>query len=624
MIDRPETVAALRIRAPSPFGSVPRRVLLLSLLALAVPVAATVAFRDGLGVLESLLWLLALVPAFVLGYYRGWRGAAVAIAAGLAALAIAHAAALGLGRALPEPSAAAPLLAIYLAVGLGIGWTTELLHRHFEQAQESDIDVTFLVAADGTVQHASPSVRRVLAYQPSTLKGMPLEQLLDPQSPRDWLSNPDRIGEAETLELRMRHGQGGWRVLDTVLSDRRHDRDRAGLLLKARDVTDQRNAEEQSRRLYRMKAVGELAGALAHDFNNVLTTIQGNADLLREDLSGDPTSEAGLAEIQRAAGRASRFVELLLAFTRQQILRPKALDLGAFLQEMKGRFAELLGDGIDVELRLADNVPQVFFDPGRLQRILLVLAARAHAHMPNGGRFTIATGAHEITAADIVQFPYPVNTGEYVVLSVSDTGPPLSEAEQSTIFEPFAVSIGEDATGLELSSVYGTIKQSGGYVWLDGDAEAGTTFKIYLRPIDTEQEAVAALPRSEGGGRTILVVEDDPAVRVVLRETLLRHGFLVLEAKDGSEALEIVRQAGSRPDALVTDLMMPITGGRELVTLLKQQYGAFPVLYISGYTEEAGMSESVLEPGAILLTKPFSMQRLVEALRHVLDGVPVE
>lgn len=401
----------------------------------------------------------------------------------LSALVLAVPVIATVGWMLPDTSVAQSLVWLYPVVALGIGWAMNRVNRRFMLAQESAIEVTFLVSPEGVVQYASPSVRRVLGYEPAELNRRPLEGILDPRSPRDWLPGPARVDDFAT-ELGVRDAHGAWRVLDTVVMDRRTDRNLAGVVLRARDVTARKTAEEQNRRQYSMQVIGGLAGALAHDFNNVLTTIQGNADLLREDLTGNDAAEVGLGEIQQAAARASRFVQLLLAFTRQQTLRPKPIDLGLHLRDRKRCFDELLGPTIELELHLEDGLPGIFFDPARLQRILFVLVARARDQMPDGGRLTITAARGAVTADDARRFPYTVNPGDYVVMTISDSGRQLSDAEKAAAFEPFAVAVGADATGLELSSVYGTIKQSGGYVWIEDATDSGTTFRICLRPVD--------------------------------------------------------------------------------------------------------------------------------------------
>jgi CheY-like chemotaxis protein len=265
-------------------------------------------------------------------------------------------------------------------------------------------------------------------------------------------------------------------------------------------------------------------------------------------------------------------------------------------------------------------VPEVLFDSVRLRQILLLLAARAREAMPGGGQLHIGAEHAEITPAAAAAYPYHVAPGDYALLVVRDEGAPLAQAELESIFEPFAVSLGSDATGLELSSVYGTIKQAGGYVWVDS-GERGTAFRMYL-PLAVEPLPLLPGPATpERGDRTVLVVEDDASVRAVVCQSLLRRGYYVIEAQDGREALQVVETRGGRPDALITDLLMPGMGGRELAQELISRYGAFPVLYISGYTHDALLAESVLEPGETLLSKPFSTQQLVNTLRDVMEGV---
>ncbi|HSJ23715.1 MAG TPA: response regulator [Longimicrobiales bacterium] len=604
---------------PATYGRVPLKALILSAAALAVPMGVTLLQAD-LGPQQPLLWLLALVPAFLLAYYRGWQGAAISIAAGMAALATTHALLLGLGRALPDTTVAFAIVPVFIAIAFGIGWTTELLHRQLALAQESTNAVTLVVSQSGVVSYASPSVGHVLGFPRASVEGRPLADHVEPGSGARW-QGPLDLRDGEVMELRLVDGRGVSRVLDVLVQDRRRVAGLGGFVLRGRDITDRHNAKDQAQRAERMQALSTLAGALAHDFNNALTAIQGNADLLREELSSDSPAQPGLRVIEDAVERSARTVEMLLAFTRQQVLRPRSLALGALLEETQPRLADLLGTRHEVILRAAEDLPPIFFDAVRLRRILLLLAQRAREVLPeHGGHFVMEAAPGEISAEKAATFPYPVVPGDYVVLTVRDSGRPLSDTQLAAVFEPFGVSIGRNSTGLELSSVYGTIKQGGGYVWVESNA-AGTAFSIYL-PVATIPLPLLVEPSvEERPRRTILVAEDDPSVRAVVREALLRRGYYVLEADDGEEALRVIEARGTPPDALVTDLMMPRLGGRDLARELLRRYGQFPILYISGYSEDAVMSESMLTPGETLLSKPFSARHVADALHDVLEGV---
>lgn len=606
-------------RTRDPYRRVPHRALVLAGGALAVPLLGTTFFRGALGDQEPLLWLLALVPAFLLAYYRGWRGASVALAAGMAALAIAHPSALWLGGGLSASPLLVGVVAAFIFSALGAGWTSELLHRRFLLAQEHATELTLIVDEEGTIRYASPSSRRILGMKPEDLVHTKVDQLLEPGSGIPALMDDGtEIGE-DTVQLHAVAAGGAVRVLEASVVDHRQDPRVAGLVLRARDVTERVRSEEQNRRLFRMQAITQLARALAHDFNNVLTTIQGNAQLLQEDMRGDINVERGVREILAASDRASRFVEQLLAFTRQQVLRPRPMDLNAMLVESQPRLQELLGTATRMVLELADDLPEIFVDPAELRRILLVLAARAGEGMPDGGEFRLATNSDRITEATASQHSFPVLPGEYALLTATDSGPELSDAARSRIFEPFAMAVGEASTGLELSSVYGTIKQSGGYVWVDSDAAVGTSFRFFL-PVATVVAEQAAPPQSSGRRGTVLIAEDDAHVRALVSRVLLKEGYYVLEAADGEEALRMAEHMGGRLDMVVSDMYMPKMGGRELGEALRVIYPALPILFMSGQPDTAPPEGS--DQDVAFIQKPFSPGSLAETLRTLHDRQP--
>lgn len=598
-------------RTRDPYRRVPARALALSAAALAVPVVATSLSAGALGEQEPLLWLLALVPGFLLAYYRGWRGASVALAAGMAALAVAHAVSLSRGHGLTESPLLFGVMAAFIVSVLGAGWTAELLHRRFLLAQEYSTDLTLIVDGAGVIRRASPSTRRLLGYAPRSLEGRSLANVLQVGARVPGLAESAATG---VVELHIQNAEGAARVLEASVEDRLSDPRVGGLIYRARDVTERVVSEEHHRRLYRMQAITQLAGTLAHDFNNVLTTIRGNAHLLQEEVVGNRTAEQGLTEIVSASERASSFVDQLLAFTRQQILRPRALDLNAMLTETQPALNELLGHGARVELELSEQVPPVLMDPVQLRRILMIIAARAGERIRGGGEFRLSTGSKRITETEAARYPYPVLAGEYAVLTATDTGAPLSEAAQAQIFEPFSVLLGADSTGLELSSVYGTVKQSGGYVWVLNEEDRGTSFRLYL-PVTAVEAPQVEPSESDGERGMVLVAEDDAQVRAVVCRVLLKQGYYILEAADGEEALRLAEHVGKRLDLVVTDLAMPKMGGRELANALSRIHPDVPILFMSGQRD--GEPESPHDPvtDEVFIRKPFSPNELAAKLR---------
>jgi two-component system, cell cycle sensor histidine kinase and response regulator CckA len=386
--------------------------------------------------------------------------------------------------------------------------------------------------------------------------------------------------------------------------------------------------EEQLHLAQRMEAIGRLAGGLAHDFNNVLTIIQGHVHLLLQALPEDDPRRADLEEVCRAGEHGGSLIRQLLAFSRQQVLQPRVVDLNAVVLSTEGMLRRILGENVRLKLDLDDVAGAVRADPAQIQQVLLNLATNARDAMPDGGQFEIRTGAAHIDDAFAGRFPYTVRTGDYQAVAVSDTGSGMSDEVRAHIFEPFFTTkpVGQ-GTGLGLSTVYGIIKQSGGYVWVRSGPGAGTTFDIYLPTVhelpDADPLAAAAPPRQRRDGHeTILVVEDDPRVRSLVRKVLTLRGYRILEAENGHRALELADSHLGSVDLLLTDLVMPGMGGIDLVHHLTEARPGLRCVVTSGYTEDAVMQTQVLPPGATFLPKPFTPDELAGTVRQILDGTP--
>ncbi|WP_447974567.1 PAS domain S-box protein [Nitrospira sp. Kam-Ns4a] len=381
------------------------------------------------------------------------------------------------------------------------------------------------------------------------------------------------------------------------------------------------NLEAQLRQMQKMEAVGQLAGGIAHDFNNLLMVINGYSKLLldRYGTSESPGSE--LRQIREAGDRAAALVQQLLAFSRKQVLVPVVVDLNGVVAGIHIMLQGLLGEGIDLALDLDRAIGRVKADVGQLEQVLINLVLNARDAMPQGGKLTIETRNRDITESN--RHRQIVRPGRYVTLSVSDTGCGMDRETQARIFEPFFTTKERGkGTGLGLSTVYGIVKQSGGYVFVYSEPGQGSTFRIYLPRVD---EAVAAIARPPGdhmpatGTERILLVEDDPAVRTLLRDVLLGHGYTVLEARHGVEALLVANRDPAPIHLLLTDVVMPQMSGRELAERLRQDRPDLKVLYISGYSEAAVVHHGVLDPGTVLLQKPFDTSVLLRSVREVLE-----
>ncbi len=397
------------------------------------------------------------------------------------------------------------------------------------------------------------------------------------------------------------------------------------ILTLAAAVSERKEVEEQFRQSQKMESIGRLAGGVAHDMNNLLTAMLGSAELLLLDLPDGPAREE-VAEIRAVAERAADLVRQLLAFSRRQVMEPRVLDLNVLVANLRKMLRRLIGEDIELQFIAGPALGSVRADPGQIEQVLLNLSVNARDAMPNGGRLTIETANVELDD------PYArthagVTPGRYVMLAVSDTGTGMDEHTKAHLFEPFFTTKGPGAgTGLGLSTVYGIVKQSGGDIWVYSEPARGTTLKIYLPRVAAPAEPAEAKhpatpPRR--GTETVLVVEDEPVVRVLARKVLRQGGYTVIEAANGVEALEIAGQHAGDIDLLLTDVVMPDMSGRELMRKLSPRLPRLKVLYMSGYADEAIVHHGVLDPGTAFIQKPFMPEGLARKVRQVLDGTSV-
>ena len=394
-----------------------------------------------------------------------------------------------------------------------------------------------------------------------------------------------------------------------------------------RDVTEQRSLQRQLAQAQKMEAVGRLAGGIAHDFNNLLTVITSYSDLLLQDLTADDPKREDVEQVRKAAEGAAGLTRQLLAFSRQQVLEPKVVNLNDVVHGVEKMLQRLVGEDVDLVTVLAPNVCAIKADVGQLEQILMNLSANARDAMPTGGKLTIETTNVELDA-EYARTHHAAAAGQFAMLAVSDTGLGMDEATKGRIFEPFFTTkdVGK-GTGLGLATVYGIVKQSGGFVWVYSEPGLGTTFKIYLPQVNEVAEpqtlrgSPPPLPR---GAETILLVEDAPAVRVVTRQVLERQGYAVLEVPDAAAALRIAEKHQGPIRLLVTDVVMPGLSGRELADRLTKLRPEMRVLFVSGYTDDAVVRHGILEPGIAYLQKPFTPEGLARKVREVLDAPRTE
>jgi PAS domain S-box-containing protein len=449
----------------------------------------------------------------------------------------------------------------------------------------------------------------------------------DPQHPSISAHWRALAGESLTYEL---HWQK--RIFEShVRPLRGTDGEIIGVIGVALDITDRKQLADQLRQSQKLQAVGELAGGVAHDFNNLLMVVKGHAEMLLDRLpaaSADRQSPArqNVEQIQQAAERAAALTRQLLAFSRMQVLQPRVLDLNEVVAGMIQMVSRVIGANIELAFLPGANLGRVKADPSQIEQVALNLVVNARDAMPDGGRLTIETSNVHLDR-DYATEHAVVDPGHYVMLTVSDTGIGMDAATQARIFEPFFTTKSQGrGTGLGLATVYGVVKQSGGYVWVYSEVGHGTTFKVYLPMVQAPAEKKAPEKPASGhepGSETILFVEDEQSVRELVTEYLAARGYQVLDAADGMQALEIAAAHKGKIQLLITDVVMPRLSGRELASRLAATRPDLKVLYISGYTDDSIFRHGVLQGGMAFLQKPFNLKALATKIREILEGVPV-
>ncbi len=389
------------------------------------------------------------------------------------------------------------------------------------------------------------------------------------------------------------------------------------------DITDRKQLEERLLQAQKMEAIGRLAGGVAHDFNNLLTAISGYANFALETVGEKHRAAGDLHGILDAASRAADLTRQLLAFSRKQIFELKAVDLNALIQGMGKMLRRLIGEDIDLAIVPGANPATTRADAAQIEQVLVNLAVNARDAMPDGGTLTIETSNVTLDDAYVRTHPGAV-AGDYVLVAVTDTGVGMSEEVKSRIFEPFFTTKEPGkGTGLGLSTVFGIVKQHEGNIYVYSEPGVGTTFKVYLKQAMESAQAQAERAEEQrvvGGTETILLTEDDAAVRQMAARILRGLGYTVLEAANGAEALQAARKHGGRIDLLITDVVMPRMNGRELAQRLAEICPDVKTLYVSGYTENAIAHNHILDDGAHFLQKPFARRALAQKVRQVLDA----
>ncbi len=495
------------------------------------------------------------------------------------------------------------------------------------QAVTQGILITDATKADHPIVYASPGFERLSGYPAAEVLGRNCRFLqgpgTDPAS-RMKLREAIRKAQACTVELLnyRKDGTAFWNLL--AVSPVTDPGGRVTHFVGVQtEVTERRKLEAQLLQAQKMEAVGRLAGGVAHDFNNVLSVILSYAEMIAADLRPDEPLRADIEEIRTAGMRATELTRQLLAFSRQQVLETKVLDLSQSLTKMSKMLQRLLGADITLTTLPASGLWNVRADPGQIEQIVMNLAVNARDAMPRGGELTIET-ENVYLNEEYATTHHAVRPGPYVMLAVTDTGSGMDADTQARIFEPFFTTKEPGkGTGLGLATVFGIVKQSGGHIWVYSEPGAGTTFKIYFpKVVGASGVFPMEAPPVEAGrvSETILLVEDDEQVRTIAQNILRRRGYVVLVASNGGEALLICEKHGGKIHLLLTDVVLPRMSGRQLAERLAPMRPEMRVLFMSGYTDDAILQHGVLDSGVAFLQKPLTPMSLTKKVREVLDA----
>jgi two-component system, cell cycle sensor histidine kinase and response regulator CckA len=479
-------------------------------------------------------------------------------------------------------------------------------------------DLIFELSANGVHRSFHAPQAKNLWVAPSNIIGRSVHDVLPAHVAATYQGAIDRTlatGEMQIFEYQL-----------TFDGPERHDyearmvrKSADEVLVVVRDITEKHALEERLRQSQKMDAIGRLAGGIAHDFNNLLTVINGYTAMILDQTTRPDTREL-LDEVAKAGQRAAALTRQLLTFSRQQMLEPRVLQLNAVIADTERMLRRIIGEDIELDTRLGADLPSVRIDPGQVEQVLVNLSVNARDAMSaGGGRLTITTGRSELRQTPAEgQRP-----GEYVSLSVTDTGIGMTQAVRARIFEPFfttkAVGTG---TGLGLAVVFGIARQNGGFVEVDSEIGRGTTVRLFLPAagdVSAVADAVSSSSELPRGNETLLLVEDDAAVRALTARILEGCGYTVMQARDGREAIEVMQSLGRPLDLLLTDVVMPRVNGRELAEVTRQILPRTRVIFMSGYTDDDVLRRGVQAAEVTFLMKPFTARALAERVRQELD-----
>jgi PAS domain S-box-containing protein len=497
--------------------------------------------------------------------------------------------------------------------------------ERFRQLVRNSNDIIALVDEKGRLTSVSGPLEKVLGYGPEELLGATLLSFVHPGDLEDVSKVLPEIirkpGTSSVVEFRVRHKNGKWISVEVVGSNMLHDPAVKAVVSNLRDITERNRLREQLQQAMKMEAVGRLAGGVAHDFNNILTVISGNVELARMGLSPSDPLNRCLDQVAKASDSAASLTRQLLAFSRKQIIEPRVLNLNDLVRNVQQMLARLIGENVELRTNLRDDLKAVKVDPGQFEQVLVNLAVNARDAMPEGGRLSIETANVTLDERYCETHSQAQPVG-YVLLAVSDTGHGMSPEVKEHLFEPFFTTKGKGrGTGLGLATIFGAVRQAGGFIEVYSEEGRGTTFKIYVPAVEEQAGKLVKAARpidTMKGDETILLVEDEESVRKMALGILKNLGYRVFEARDGEEALMIAEKYGGRIELLMTDIVMPGINGRELSELLTGLYPSMKTLFTSGYTEDVIVHHGVIDSQINFIGKPYSLQGLAGKIREVL------
>ena len=497
----------------------------------------------------------------------------------------------------------------------------------FRLITENAADMIAVVDGSGNRLYNSPSYQKILGYSPEELKqtkGVDQIHPDDREKVIEAAGEAKRSGTGRSIEYRIRHKDGRWVQLESTASVvRNRDGEVEKLVIVNRDVTERKDLEKQLVLSQKLEAIGKLSGGVAHDFNNLLNVILGYSEELQKHIPQDDPYREAIDEIQNAGKRAASLTQQLLAFSWKQVFESQIIDLKQVVADASKMLERLIGEDIELEIVPSSQIGAVKVDISQIERVIFNLAVNAREAMPQGGKVTIEMADVELDETSPT-LHHCLAPGPYVMLRMSDTGCGMDAELQSHIFEPFFTTKGQ-GTGLGLATVYGVIKQSGGYLSVESAPGKGATFKVYLpRVLESAEKIQVGAPSEKilPAHWTVLLVEDERALRKLTRKMLLDLGHTVLEAEDGSQAIEIAKQTDTPIDLLLTDVIMPGMSGWALTETSSPQHPEMRILYMSGYPDGVIEKNGCKRAGISILRKPFTRDELMRRIEEAAIGVP--